>query len=164
MAVTQEEHLKELAKGYRFDWKDPSHAVFEPKRGLNERVVEEISALKQSPGLDAFRLKSLVLRRRRCRGGAPTCQVDFQNIYYFRSFGKERRPNWTVEELQSGHGTTGTVESPGKYLGGVSAQYESEVVYHKIKDELDQMGVLFTDMDSARCATTPTWCASTSAP
>ena len=46
MAVSQEEHLQELSKGYRFDWKDPSHSVFEPKKGLDARVVEEISALK----------------------------------------------------------------------------------------------------------------------
>ena len=49
MAVSQQEHLEELSKGYRFDWKDPSHSVFEPKRGLSTQVVEEISELKSEP-------------------------------------------------------------------------------------------------------------------
>jgi Fe-S cluster assembly protein SufB len=49
MATTQEEHLKELTKGYRFGWKDPAHYVFEPKRGLSEEVVEEISFMKSEP-------------------------------------------------------------------------------------------------------------------
>src|ERR671923_165609 len=60
MAVSQEEHLKELSKGYRFDWKDPSHAVFQPKRGLSEKVVEEISGLKDEPDwMRKYRLKAL---------------------------------------------------------------------------------------------------------
>jgi Fe-S cluster assembly protein SufB len=60
VATTQEEHLKELAKGYRFDWKDADHSVFEPKRGLSEAVVEEISALKSEPDwMRKFRLKAL---------------------------------------------------------------------------------------------------------
>ena len=45
MVISQEEHLKELSKGYRFDWKDADHSVFEPKRGINERVVEELSLI-----------------------------------------------------------------------------------------------------------------------
>ena len=49
MAISQEEHLEELSKGYRFDWKDADHSVFEPKRGLSTAVVEEISALKSEP-------------------------------------------------------------------------------------------------------------------
>ena len=60
MAVSQEEHLQELSKGYRFDWKDADHSVFEPKRGLSPAVVEEISALKSEPDwMRKFRLKAL---------------------------------------------------------------------------------------------------------
>ena len=60
MSISQEEHLRELARGYRFDWKDPSTAVFEPKRGLSAQVVEEISDHKQEPvWMREFRLKAL---------------------------------------------------------------------------------------------------------
>ena len=60
MVISQEEHLKELDKGYRFDWKDASHSVFEPKRGLSPAVVEEISSLKSEPDwMRKCRLKAL---------------------------------------------------------------------------------------------------------
>jgi Fe-S cluster assembly protein SufB len=60
MVISQEEHLKELDKGYRFDWKDASHSVFEPKRGLSPAVVEEISSLKSEPDwMRKRRLKAL---------------------------------------------------------------------------------------------------------
>ena len=60
MAVTQEEHLKELSKGYRFGWHDPAHYVFEPKKGLSEQVVEDISFMKSEPEwMRKFRLKAL---------------------------------------------------------------------------------------------------------
>ena len=83
MAVSQEEHLKELSKGYRFDWKDASHSVFEPKRGLNEHVVEEISALKSEPDwMRKTRLKSLRYFNMRPMPwwGADLSDIDFQNI------------------------------------------------------------------------------------
>ena len=60
MVISQEEHLEELSKGYRFDWKDADHSVFEPKRGLSAAVVEEISSLKSEPDwMRKYRLKAL---------------------------------------------------------------------------------------------------------
>ena len=80
MAISQEEHLEELSKGYRFDWKDADHSVFEPKRGLSAAVVEEISALKSEPDwMKKYRLKALKhFEARRCPGGAPTCPRRLQ--------------------------------------------------------------------------------------
>ena len=97
MAISQEEHLRELAKGYRFDWKDPSHAVFEPKRGLSPRIVEEISERKGEPDwMRQFRLKAL--RHFDARPmpwwGADLSDIDFQNIFYFiRSTEKQAKPS-----------------------------------------------------------------------
>ena len=154
MAVTQQEHLEELAKGYRFDWKDPSHAVVEPKKGLDERVVEEISALKDEPEwMRKFRLKALRYFEMRPMPwwGADLSEIDFQDIYYFIRSTEKQAKSWDElpEDIRGTWDKLGLPEAEQKYLGGVSAQYESEVVYHKIKDELDQLGVLFTDMDSA---------------
>src|SRR5919197_1048924 len=136
MATTQEEHLRELDKGYRFGWHDPEHYVFQPKKGLSAEVVEEISYLKSEPDwMRKFRLKALKHFQARPMPwwGADLSDIDFDDIYYFiRSTDK-----------------LGIPEAEKKYLGGVSAQYESEVVYHKIRDELDSMGVLFSDMDTA---------------
>jgi len=154
VAVTQEEHLRELSKGYRFDWKDPAHYVFEPKKGLSEEVVEEISYLKSEPDwMRRFRLKALkhFVVRPMPWWGANLSDIDFDDIYYFIKATEKQATSWEdlPEDIKGTWDKLGIPEAEKKYLGGVSAQYESEVVYHKIKDELDQMGVLFTDMDSA---------------
>ena len=154
MAVTQEEHLQELSKGYRFDWKDADHSVFEPKRGLSPAVVEEISALKSEPDwMRKFRLKALKHFERRPMPwwGADLSDIDFENIYYFIRSTEKQAANWDElpDDIKGTWDKLGIPEAEKKYLGGVSAQYESEVVYHKIKKELDDIGVLFTDMDSA---------------
>src|SRR5713226_8184098 len=154
MAVTQEEHLKELSKGYRFDWKDAEHSVFKPKRGLSPAVVEEISSLKSEPEwMRKFRLKALKHFDARPMPwwGADLSDIDFQNIYYFIRSTEKQAQSWEdlPEDIKGTWDKLGIPEAEKKYLGGVSAQYESEVVYHKIREELDSIGVIFTDMDSA---------------
>src|SRR5213596_1034603 len=77
-----EEHLKELSKGYRFDWKDADHSVFTPKRGLSAQVVEEISELKSEPDwMRKFRLKALRYFQMRPMPwwGADLSAIDFDN-------------------------------------------------------------------------------------
>jgi len=153
VAVTQEEHLRELSKGYRFDWKDPAHYVFEPKRGLSEQVVEEISHIKGEPDwMRKFRLKALKHFQGRPMPwwGADLSEIDFGNIYYYLKPTEGQAKTWDdlPEDIRGTWDKLGIPEAEKKYLGGVSAQYESEVVYHKIREELGSMGVLFTDMDS----------------
>jgi Fe-S cluster assembly protein SufB len=153
MAITQEEHLKELTKGYRFGWKDPSHSVFTPKKGLSDKVVEEISSMKSEPDwMRKFRLKALKHFQKRPMPwwGADLSDIDFDDIYYFIRSTEKQAKSWEElpEDIKGTWDKLGIPEAEKKYLGGVSAQYESEVVYHKIKEELDSMGVIFTDMDS----------------
>jgi Fe-S cluster assembly protein SufB len=154
MAVTQEEHLRELSKGYRFGWHDPEHYVFKPKRGLNEEVVEEISWLKSEPEwMRKYRLKAYrhFAKRPMPWWGADLSDIDFDNIYYFIRSTEKQAKTWDdlPEDIRGTWDKLGIPEAEKKYLGGVSAQYESEVVYHKIKQELDDIGVLFCDMDTA---------------
>jgi Fe-S cluster assembly protein SufB len=153
VAVSQEEHLKELDKGYRFGWRDPSHSVFVPKRGLSEQVVEEISERKGEPDwMRKFRLKSLRHFQQRPMPwwGADLSGIDFDNIYYYIKPTEGQAKTWDdlPEDIRGTWDKLGIPEAEKKYLGGVSAQYESEVVYHKIRTELESMGVLFSDMDS----------------
>jgi Fe-S cluster assembly protein SufB len=153
VAVSQEEHLRELSKGYRFGWSDPEHSVFTPKKGLSPAVVEEISALKGEPDwMRKFRLKSLKHFEARPMPwwGADLSEIDFQDIYYFIRSTERPAESWEdlPEDIKGTWDRLGIPEAEKKYLGGVSAQYESEVVYHKIRDELGSMGVLFSDMDS----------------
>src|SRR3989454_5533516 len=154
MAVSQEEHLRELTKGYRFGWSDPDNSGFEPKRGLSEAVVEEISRLKDEPEwMLKARLKALKHFEQRPMPwwGADLSGIDFENIYYFIRSTEKQAQNWEdlPEDIKGTWDKLGIPEAEKKYLGGVSAQYESEVVYHKIREELDHIGVIFTDMDSA---------------
>jgi Fe-S cluster assembly protein SufB len=84
MKISQEEHLKELSKGYRFGWSDPDHSVFTPKRGLSATVVEEISEMKSEPDwMRKFRLKALKHFQNRPMPwwGADLSDIDFDNIY-----------------------------------------------------------------------------------
>jgi Fe-S cluster assembly protein SufB len=145
--------LKELDQGYRFGWADPQHSVFKPKRGLSEAVVSEISELKSEPEwMRKFRLKALKHFRGRPMPwwGADLSDIDFENIYYFIRSTEQQAQNWEdlPEDIRGTWDKLGIPEAEKKFLGGVSAQYESEVVYHKIKEELDKIGVVFTDMDS----------------
>ena len=154
MAITQDEHLRELSKGYRFGWNDPAHHVFTPKRGLSEAVVEEISFMKSEPDwMRKYRLKALKHFENRPMPwwGADLSDIDFNNIFYFIRSTEKQAQSWEdlPDDIRATWDKLGIPEAEKKYLGGVSAQYESEVVYHKIKAELDQMGVMFCDMDTA---------------
>src|SRR5690242_6535714 len=99
-----------------------------------------------------FRLKSLeyFMARPLPAWGGDLTGIDFDNIFYYIRPTEKQANSWEdlPPDIKGTWDKLGIPEAEKKYLGGVSAQYESEVVYHKIKDELDQMGVLFTDMDS----------------
>ncbi|HYU56828.1 MAG TPA: Fe-S cluster assembly protein SufB [Actinomycetota bacterium] len=142
-----------MSKGYRFGWKDPSHSVFTPKKGLSQAVVEEISGLKDEPDwMRKFRVKAYKHFEKRPMPwwGADLSGIDFDDIYYFIRSTEKQATSWAdlPEDIRGTWDKLGIPEAEKKFLGGVSAQYESEVVYHKIKDELDAMGVIFTDMDT----------------
>ena len=138
----------------RWGWHDPETHVFKPKKGLSREVVEEISWLKSEPDwMRAFRLKAYdrYLARSLPTWGADLSVIDFQNIYYFlrATDGQSRTWDEVPEAIKKTFDRLGIPEAERKYLSGVSAQYESEVVYHQVKQELTRQGVLFTDMDSA---------------
>ncbi len=129
MVVSQEEHLKELSKGYRFGWKDDPHYVFEPKKGLTPEVVEEISHLKSEPDwMRKRRLKALSHFEQRPMPwwGADLSDIDFQDIFYFIRSTEKQAKEWEdlPEDIRSTWDKLGIPEAEKKYLGGVSAQYE----------------------------------------
>jgi Fe-S cluster assembly protein SufB len=154
VAITQEEHLRELSKGYRYGWRDEVEYVFKPKKGLSQEVVEEISAIKGEPDwMRRFRLKAYrhFVQRPMPWWGADLSEIDFDDIYYYLKPVEQQVKSWDdlPENIRATWDRLGIPEAEKKYLGGVSAQFESEVVYHKIKAELEAMGVIFTDTDSA---------------
>ncbi|WIM98239.1 Fe-S cluster assembly protein SufB [Actinoplanes oblitus] len=152
--VTQEEHLAALGK-YEYGWADADVAGAAAQRGLSEAVVRNISALKSEPQwmLD-LRLKGLRLfdRKPMPNWGADLTGIDFQNIKYFVRSTEKQAASWEdlPEDIKATYDKLGIPEAEKQRLvAGVAAQYESEVVYHAIREDLEQQGVLFLDTDTA---------------
>ena len=138
---------------YQYGFRDEEDYVFKSERGLTRRVVEELSAMKDEPSwmLD-FRLKALdhYEKRPMPNWGGKLDELDFNNIFYYIKPSEKQGKTWdevpayikdTFEKL-------GIPEAERKFLAGVGAQYESEVIYHSLRKDLEEQGVLFLDMDS----------------
>jgi Fe-S cluster assembly protein SufB len=152
--ATQEEHLAALGK-YEYGWADADAAGSIAQRGLSEAVVRNISALKNEPQwmLD-LRLKGLRLfdRKPMPNWGADLTGIDFQNIKYFVRSTEKQAATWDdlPADIKATYDKLGIPEAEKQRLvSGVAAQYESEVVYHKIREDLEEQGVLFLDTDTA---------------
>jgi Fe-S cluster assembly protein SufB len=140
---------------YKYGWADAHKPVFEPKRGLTQEVVEEISALKDEPKwMRDLRLKAYqqFLRRPMPNWGGDMSGIDFDNIFYFVRSTEKQANSWEElpEDIKNTYDKLGIPEAEKQRLiAGVAAQYESEVVYHKVREDLEEQGVLFLDTDSA---------------
>jgi Fe-S cluster assembly protein SufB len=152
--VSQEEHLAALGK-YEYGWADADVAGSTAVRGLSETVVRNISALKSEPQwmLD-LRLKGLRLfdRKPMPSWGADLTGIDFQNIKYFVRSTEKQAASWDdlPDDIKNTYDKLGIPEAEKQRLvSGVAAQYESEVVYHKIREDLEEQGVIFVDTDTA---------------
>jgi Fe-S cluster assembly protein SufB len=151
--VSQEEHLAALGK-YEYGWADADTAGATAQRGLSEAVVRNISGLKNEPQwmLD-MRLKGLRLfdRKPMPNWGADLTGIDFQNIKYFVRSTEKQAASWDdlPDDIKSTYDKLGIPEAEKQRLvAGVAAQYESEVVYHKIREDLEEQGVIFLDTDT----------------
>jgi len=152
--LTQEETLATLGR-YDFGWADSDAAGTNARRGLSADVVADISALKNEPQwmLD-FRLKALGLFERKPmpRWGADLSGIDFNNIKYFVRSTEKQAATWDdlPADIKNTYDKLGIPEAEkARLVSGVAAQYESEVVYHAIREDLEQQGVLFLDTDTA---------------
>ncbi len=152
--ATQEEHLAALGK-YEYGWADADVAGTGAKRGLSEAVVRDISDKKSEPEwmLD-LRLKGLRLfgRKPMPAWGADLSGIDFDNIKYFVRSTEKQAASWDdlPADIKATYDRLGIPEAEKQRLvAGVAAQYESEVVYHKINEELEKQGVIFLDTDTA---------------
>ncbi|RMH79845.1 MAG: Fe-S cluster assembly protein SufB [Actinomyces sp.] len=139
---------------YRLGWHDEEDYVFKPKKGLDEDIIREMSWLKGEPRwmLD-FRLKSYrrFLRRPMPGWGGDLSGIDFDDIYYYIKPTEGLADDWesVPDSIKNTYEKLGIPEAERKYLAGVTAQYESEVVYHRNREDLERLGVLFCDMDTA---------------
>ncbi|MCF6092386.1 Fe-S cluster assembly protein SufB [Microaerobacter geothermalis] len=139
---------------YQYGFHDPDISIFRTKRGLSREIVEEISRIKGEPQwmLD-FRLKSLELffQKQMPDWGGNLSGLDFDSITYYVKPSEKQGRSWdeVPSEIKQTFDKLGIPEAEQKYLAGVSAQYESEVVYHNMQKELEEQGVIFCDTDTA---------------
>jgi Fe-S cluster assembly protein SufB len=153
LGATQDEHLAALGS-YQYGWHDSDEAGASAQRGLDEGVVRHISALKNEPEwMLELRLKALGMFQRKPMPtwGADLDEIKFdENKYYVRSTEKQAQ-SWEdlPEDIKNTYDRLGIPEAEkARLVAGVAAQYESEVVYHKINEELERQGVIFLDTDT----------------
>ena len=144
----------QLDTEYRYGFADPEQYVFRSRKGLSREVVEEISAIKGEPDwMRQFRLKALEIFERKPlpTWGGDLSHLRFEDIYYYIRPTDRKGQSWdeVPETIKRTFDRLGIPEAERKFLAGVTAQYESEVVYHSIRKELERQGVIFVDTDTA---------------
>ncbi|HEY3393391.1 MAG TPA: Fe-S cluster assembly protein SufB [Lacipirellulaceae bacterium] len=137
----------------KYDFVTQTHGVFKARRGLNEQIVCEISEMKREPKwMRDFRLKSLkVFESKPMPRWGGNIGIDFQDIYYYLKPTEHQGKTWddVPAEIKETFDKLGIPEAEKKFLAGVKAQFESEVVYGSLKEDLAKKGVIFTDTDTA---------------
>ena len=153
----------EVAKqdGYKFGFNDNDNAIYSyrTEKGLSEDVVREISRVKNEPQwMTDFRIKSYhhflekPMPTGFWGGSIQNYELDFNDIYYYARASDRPEADWSdvPEYIKDTFDKLGIPEAEKKSLiAGVGAQYDSEVVYHSIREDLEKLGVIFTDTDSA---------------
>ncbi|MCA8997568.1 MAG: Fe-S cluster assembly protein SufB [Planctomycetaceae bacterium] len=140
---------------YKYGFHDPTDKYsFMSRKGLDKEIVGQISEMKGEPSwMRDFRLKSLEIFESRPMPdwGGDMSGIDFQNIYYYVKASDKQEKSWddVPDDIRATYERLGIPEAEQKYLAGVKAQYESEVVYGSLQEDLEKQGVLFTDTDSA---------------
>jgi len=152
--MTQEETINSFGS-YQYGWRDPDVAGASARRGLNEEVVRDISQLKDEPEwMLKRRLRALKLFEKKPmpNWGADLSGIDFDTIKYFVRSTEKQATSWEElpEDIKNTYDRLGIPEAEKQRLvAGVAAQYESEVVYHQIREDLEAQGVIFLDTDTA---------------
>lgn len=136
-----------------FDFKDEDVSIFKTPKGLSEEVVREISQIKGEPEwMLEYRLKSLkcFLEKPMPTWGVDLSQMDFDEYTYYNRPSDNKTDKWeeVPETIKNTFNKLGIPEAEQKFLAGASAQYESEVVYHNMLEEVKEKGVIFLDIDS----------------
>src|SRR5918998_820777 len=139
----------------KYGFFDPENAyAYKAPKGLTRELVEQISEFKNEPDwMREFRLKALehFLSRPQPTWGSPLlAEVDYDNIHYFVRASEKSSRTWddVPDDIKRTFDKLGIPEAERKFLAGVGAQYESEVVYHQVREDLERQGVVFMDMDS----------------
>ncbi|NLM63589.1 MAG: Fe-S cluster assembly protein SufB [Mollicutes bacterium] len=139
---------------YKYGFNDGEIGILKLEKGLNEDIIRKISKLKGEPKwVLEFRLNSYqkFLEINNPKWGPDLSEIDFDDIYYYLKPIKKAQDNWekVPQKIKNTFDQIGIIEAEEKYLAGVATQYESEVVYHNLEQELKEKGVIFLDTDRA---------------
>jgi Fe-S cluster assembly protein SufB len=153
--TSQQQTIDEIGNDYKYGFHDKEDYIFKSGKGLSEEIVRTISSMKNEPEwMLKFRLRALDIFNKKPMPTWGNCDlingIDFQNIHYYVKPSERSENNWdeVPEGIKQTFDRLGIPEAERKFLAGVTAQYESEVVYHSIREDLEQQGVIFLDMDS----------------
>jgi Fe-S cluster assembly protein SufB len=145
-----EDFLGEINK---YDFRNDEHYVFKARKGLDRQIVEEISAMKGEPEwMRKFRLESLdIFNSKPMPVWGGKININFQDVYYYLKPTESQSHSWedVPADIKNTFDRLGIPEAEKKHLAGVKAQYESEVIYGSLREDLAKQGVIFTDTDSA---------------
>jgi Fe-S cluster assembly protein SufB len=145
------EHLEGLDK-YKYGFSDPDVTVFKTRKGLDEQIVRQISKMKEEPEwMLEFRLKALEHFQQRPMPdwGGDLSTLNLDDIYYYVKPAEMESRSWedVPETIKETFDRLGIPEAEQKFLAGVGAQYESEMVYHSVQEHLEEMGVIFVSIE-----------------
>lgn len=151
--MTKVKEKVEITNDYKYGFSKPEESVFKSEKGLDEEKIRQISAIKKEPKwMLEFRLKAYEIFKSKPMPtwGADLSEIDFENIFYYLKPTEGQKKTWEElpDSIKETYDRLGIPEAERKFLAGVSAQYESEVVYHSLIEELEKQGVVFTDMDT----------------
>jgi Fe-S cluster assembly protein SufB len=153
---TETDQLQGINADYteRFGFHDAENYLYKAPKGINREIVAKISEFKSEPQwMRDFRLKALehFFAREQPTWGSPMlAEVDYDDIHYFVRASERAERSWdeVPEDVKKTFDRLGIPEAERKFLSGVGAQYESEVVYHQVREDLEKQGVVFMDMDT----------------
>jgi len=139
---------------YKYGFHDPERYIFKAPKGLSRELVEEISSIKGEPEwMRRFRLRALeiFLKKPMPTWGADLSGLNFDEIHYYVRPTDRKGRSWdeVPDYIKQTFERLGIPEAERKFLAGVGAQYESEVVYHSLREDLQRKGVIFVDTDTA---------------
>ncbi|HEU4482591.1 MAG TPA: Fe-S cluster assembly protein SufB [Nitrososphaeraceae archaeon] len=147
---------EELNMDYsKYDFKDSTDLyVYTSKKGLSRGTIEEISRIKNEPEwMLNFRLRSydIFMKKPMPVWGGDLSKINFQNIFYYTKASEKQSKSWddVPDSVRKTFDKLGIPEAEKKFLAGVGAQYESETVYHNLREDLSKQGVIFSDTDTA---------------
>jgi len=153
--LSQDQVLNNIGSDYKYGFSDKENYVFKSGKGLTRELVEQISKMKNEPEwMLKFRLRALDIFLKkpmpRWANSELLDAIDFENIHYYIRPSEKSESSWdeVPEGIKQTFDRLGIPEAERKFLAGVTAQYESEVVYHSIREDLEKAGVIFLDMDS----------------